>query len=603
MVNGRKSLKEEFPQIAEEWNKELTNTPRGWDINKRGVFAPENITKGSEYEVVWQCKFGHNYKAPIISRTHMGSGCPECHKRKKTSKYEYIIEYYLSKYYGKKDVYHSYKNKEIGRFEIDVYVMSRKIGFEYDGVLYHKNNIDRDKRKNEICKKNGIKLYNFRYRGLPILDNSYNIEWNELEKYKTEVFNSSIVTVLLNEKNSYIEFEAALKRLFNVLNINVSIDIKRDDIEILNVMYNTELEHSLINTNNDLCYEWNYDKNINLRPEMFTSGSKEIVWWKCREGHEWKAAINSRTSDKGCPICSNRILLQGFNDLQTVFPSIARQWDYKKNSKKPNDYLSGAINKVWWICDEGHSYQAKICDRTTKNHPRGCPFCSGKRIVIGDNDFASVHPDLASDWDYKLNQNKPSEYSRCSGKFVWWKCKCESFPHSYYMSIDARVRGYGCPYCSEPPKKILIGYNDLRTRHPELMKEWDFKNNTIKPENVISDGGKKKAWFICQNNHSYYIDINKKISGRGCPYCSNKKVLKGYNDLLTNYPEIEFFWDYDRNTNNEKLNKMNKWNEEVKGSFSPEKIFFGDKKYKAFFKGNKELISIYRYVKTLNRKK
>ena len=60
----------------------------------------------------------------------------------------------------------------------------------------------------------------------------------------------------------------------------------------------------------------------------------------------------------------------GFNDLQTVFPEIAREWDYEKNINMPNAYLAGSVEKVWWKCDKGHSYQAKICNRTTKIHNR-----------------------------------------------------------------------------------------------------------------------------------------------------------------------------------------------------------------------------------------
>jgi hypothetical protein len=32
----------------------------------------------------------------------------------------------------------------------------------------------------------------------------------------------------------------------------------------------------------------------------------------------------------GCPYCGNRMVLKGFNDLQTVRPDIAQDWDYKK---------------------------------------------------------------------------------------------------------------------------------------------------------------------------------------------------------------------------------------------------------------------------------
>lgn len=42
----KKSLKDEFPSIAEEWDYNLTETPKGWNVKKRGDFCPENITRG-----------------------------------------------------------------------------------------------------------------------------------------------------------------------------------------------------------------------------------------------------------------------------------------------------------------------------------------------------------------------------------------------------------------------------------------------------------------------------------------------------------------------------------------------------------------------------
>ena len=50
-----------------------------------------------------------------------------------------------------------------------------------------------------------------------------------------------------------------------------------------------------------------------------------------------------------------------------------------------------------------------------------------------------------------------------------------------------------------PNKKIIKGYNDLEHLKPELMKEWDFEKNNIKPSEV-SCGSNKKAWWIFSSN-------------------------------------------------------------------------------------------------------
>lgn len=54
--------------------------------------------------------------------------------------------------------------------------------------------------------------------------------------------------------------------------------------------------------------QWDDALNRGLTPEMITPGSSKRVWWRCSEGHIWKAAVYSRTGSKkcGCPVCAGR---------------------------------------------------------------------------------------------------------------------------------------------------------------------------------------------------------------------------------------------------------------------------------------------------------
>ena len=33
-------------------------------------------------------------------------------------------------------------------------------------------------------------------------------------------------------------------------------------------------------------------------------------------------------------------------------------------------------------------------------------------------------------------------------------------------------------------KKVIIGVNDLSSKYPDLVKEWDYEKNTIKPSRI-----------------------------------------------------------------------------------------------------------------------
>ena len=82
-----------------------------------------------------------------------------------------------------------------------------------------------------------------------------------------------------------------------------------------------------------LMKEWNYDKNNNLEPSVFMPNSNKKVWWICSKGHEYEAYIIDKNNGPGCPICSNKIIVKGINDLATLNPDIVQFWNYDKNCK------------------------------------------------------------------------------------------------------------------------------------------------------------------------------------------------------------------------------------------------------------------------------
>ena len=143
-------------------------------------------------------------------------------------------------------------------------------------------------------------------------------------------------------------------------------------------------------THPSLANEWDYEKNKDLKPQSITFTCPKKVWWKCSEcGKEWQAQINVRVSrGSGCPSCGYRKKMQltrarnikaSKKDLVSLFPEIAAEWDYEKNSDLDPTALSPGSNiKVWWVCAKGHSYQAWMSDRTGWRKT-GCPYCAGKR--------------------------------------------------------------------------------------------------------------------------------------------------------------------------------------------------------------------------------
>lgn len=131
---------------------------------------------------------------------------------------------------------------------------------------------------------------------------------------------------------------------------------------------------SLAEERPDLLAQWS--KTNLLSPSDVSCGSHIKVRWVCENGHEWDAIVKNRVLlGSGCPYCSHRAVLKGYNDLQTEYPEIARSWS-DKNPDTPYDYSPSSNKVVVWQCKKGHEWEARIADRT-RGH--GCPYCAGRK--------------------------------------------------------------------------------------------------------------------------------------------------------------------------------------------------------------------------------
>lgn len=302
--------------------------------------------------------------------------------------------------------------------------------------------------------------------------------------------------------------------------------------------------NDLATTNPELVDEWDEKENYPLTPYNVKSGSNSKVWWVCKFDHHWQSTVQNRAlGGNGCPYCAGQRVLKGYNDLETLFPELAREWNYGKNGElKPDNITSGTSKKVWWICSQGHEWQAIVSNRSKKGS--GCPYCSNLKAWPGFNDLATTTPDIAKEWHPTKNDTLTPQMVVCgSERRVWWQC---SKGHEWQARLADRKRGHGCPYCAG--QRVLKGFNDLATTNPDLAKEWNYNKNGILSPDSISSGNNKKVWWICSKGHEWQSTISSRSSGVGCPICSNKKVLAGYNDLATIKPELTSEWNYEKNS-------------------------------------------------------
>ncbi|MHA1469284.1 MAG: zinc-ribbon domain-containing protein [Candidatus Asgardarchaeia archaeon] len=153
-------------------------------------------------------------------------------------------------------------------------------------------------------------------------------------------------------------------------------------------------DNCLATLNPIVAKEWHSVKNGSLTPKNITArNSKKKVWWICEKGHEWQATTLSRSVGTNCPYCSGQKTCKD-NCLATLFPDIAKEWDYKKNQDlTPNTVTRGSSRKAWWVCSQGHIWEAVIRNRTGRGD--GCPACRYKN----EGKVKEILEKYFKDWD------------------------------------------------------------------------------------------------------------------------------------------------------------------------------------------------------------
>lgn len=328
----------------------------------------------------------------------------------------------------------------------------------------------------------------------------------------------------------------------------------------------------VVNKGKDILKFWDYSKNKE-NPENLTLWSGGEYNFICEKGHSYSSSLGhvyrsiteSHGRVSGCPYCANKIITYE-NSFAGRFPEKVKYWDMEKNKGvKPEEVAFHTEVKYWFKCDEGHSYFVQPWSVGTSNFA-GCRICSGKEVIEGVNDLATLYKDLVDKfWDYDGNIISPREVTRQSTKIVSWLCiNCGC---SYYQRIDSRINCVGyCPSCRETftrsraekeladiikswgvscketikigsynydflilDKNLVIEFNGIYW-HSTAVVEDIGRRNKLKYENLIEKG--YSLYVIWEDDWKYRRDVvisslmrklgiskEDKINARECEMC------------------------------------------------------------------------------------
>jgi len=231
------------------------------------------------------------------------------------------------------------------------------------------------------------------------------------------------------------------------------------------------------------------------------------------------------------------------NKIKPIPESIASEWHPILNGTLVVDDLSHASNKkVWWLDRFGHEWEATPNNRVNNN--RNCPYCANQKVLPGFNDLETTYPELANQFLPTLNGSlTPNRiFANSRSITVTWVCDQGHQQQSTPAVRLARFKsGKTCTICTG--HVILPGFNDLKTKYPELAEQWHpTKNLPLAPDTYNPKNINPVHW-ICENNHEWVTSTSKRIlSKTGCTECHNRHLRPVENNLLETNPKVAAEW-------------------------------------------------------------
>lgn len=369
---GETDLATLHPDVASEW-----------DYDKNGELKPTQVRPGSSKKVWWICnKAGHSWDALIAKRALGSQGCPICSNRRIVAGINDLATTNpdLAKQYSPGN---RLKATEVSGRSSRKAIWECEYGHKWEASILKRANGQqcpqcRKEGRIQRAKKSKVFLNTLN----PLTMDEWDYENNPDDK------NPSNIPAHSRKKYSWIGKDCA-----HVWEATATSRASGSNCPICagKVVDGTT---SLAAKNPELVRQWSAKNDV--KPNMVHAGSRSSAWWICDEGHEWKAEINSRAKGTGCPVCTGRIVKEGFNDLATLNPSLADEWDYDSNGDiKPSEVSLNSHTPFWWQCnkDTGHKWQA--APKTRNGSSVGCPYCSsgpaGAGVSVGENEvYAEV---------------------------------------------------------------------------------------------------------------------------------------------------------------------------------------------------------------------
>ena len=356
------SLAAVHPELIVEWSDR--NLP----------LTPDSVTFGSNKKVWWKGACGHEWETSVKARSN-GEKCPICSGAKVVSGINDLstLKPELTSEWSEKN---KIKPTEVSIGSHKKVIWKCKLGHEWAATVKSRTI---NKTGCPYCSHNKV-LAGF--NDLATVLPEVAAEWSDRnEKKPTEV------TSFANSK-AWWKCETCGYE-WNTL---ISTRSYGSKCPCCSGYVLVKGRNDLKTTHPNIAEEWS-EQNFPLQPDEVNAKSRKNVWWHCNQcGNEWKSVINSRVKGTVCPVCAERAVLAGYNDLATTDRKLLAEWDYELNKLKPTEVSRSSAKRAWWKCRYGHSWSMKINERTVLE--KGCRECK--------QEYRSLFPAFAISYYAKM---------------------------------------------------------------------------------------------------------------------------------------------------------------------------------------------------------
>ncbi|WOJ94259.1 zinc-ribbon domain-containing protein [Congregibacter variabilis] len=264
---------------------------------------------------------------------------------------------------------------------------------------------------------------------------------------------------------------------------------------------------------------WDDKKNA-LSPLDVSAYDRERYFWRCENGHSFaRAPYRVLATGHRCQECRREgktaWRIHGKRDpganLLDTHPQIAREWDYERNARGPEEFAPGSQRVAFWVCENGHSWSSAICHRTSTARNQAC--CQACKAI------AYSCPELAAQLHPTLNPpDTANTVRKGSSEPLYWLCE---LGHTFSASVVARLRANYPASCNK--------CRAIAVKAPQLIQAcWASElNGDLDPTVLGTSSGEKAYWVKLE-----HVGVPRKK--RRAEHYEHKKIGYRYRCYIKN---------------------------------------------------------------------